>query len=52
MTVKCSQFGVGAFRIFADIVSPKRLVIERKRRKFGPQGCVFSVYGVILTVKS
>ena len=40
-----------AFQIFDDLVSRKRLVVERNRPKFEPLGQVFSVCRVVLTVK-
>ncbi len=41
----------GAFLIFDDLVSQKRLVVERKGTKFGPLGQVYIIYRVLLTVK-
>ena len=48
---KFSLGSSGAFPIIDDLVSHKRLVVEQNRPKIGPQAYVFSVYGVLLTVK-
>ena len=51
---KVSLGSFGAFPIFVDlvyVVSRKQLIVERHGRKFGPQGQVFSVHRVRLTVK-
>ena len=48
---KCSLGSLGAFPILDDLVSRKRLIVERNSRKSVPHGQVFSVYRVLLTVK-
>ncbi len=48
---KFSLGSLGAFPIFDDLVSQKRLIVEQNTPNFGAQGQVFSVYGVLLTVK-
>ena len=51
---KFSLESLGAFPYFADrvdVVSRKRLIVEQNGPKFGPQGEVFCVYRVLLTVK-
>ncbi len=46
------QFGsFGAFPIFGNLVSQKRLIVEQNGWKFGPQTQIFNVYRVLLTVK-
>ncbi len=52
---KFSLGSFSAFPIFTDlvhVVSRKRLIVEWNGPKFGSQGWVFSVYRVLLTVKS
>ncbi len=51
--LKFSLGSFGAFPIFTDLVhiSRKRLIVERNGSKFRPQGEVFSVYRILLTVK-
>ena len=44
---KVSLGSFDAFPIFGDLVSRKRLIVERNGRKFGPRG----PYKVVLTVK-
>ncbi len=48
---KFSLGSFGAFSIFDNLVSQKRLVVERNGPKFGPHGYAFSVYTVLLAVK-
>ncbi len=48
---KFSLESLGTFPIFDDLVSRKRLGVERNGLKCGPQGSVFSVYRVLLSVK-
>ncbi len=41
----------GAFSIFDNLISRKRLVVEQTGPNFGPGGYILNVYRIRLTVK-
>ncbi len=47
---KTSLMSFCAFPICANLVSRKRLVVERNGPKFGPQGYILGIYRVLLTI--
>ncbi len=57
LSVKCLNVNLRLFGefpivpIFDNLVSQKRLVVDQRGPKVGPQGNVLSIYRVLLTVK-